>query len=339
MKSVLSWYFILLALPLLALSPSQTGVAKVYLNAPPKANGMDTAFVALVESAQSTVDAAFFSIKVPLLVDALIKAKDKGVQVRVVSESDSANDPMGKPSFKKLEEAGIPVVTDHKKSLLMHDKFCVIDKKTVWTGTPNLSFSMYNDGNDVVVFESVPMAAAFTTEFEEMFVEKKFGKAKKNNTQHDFTIDGRHVECYFSPTDSVRKHILQRLSQAKHSIYFAMFSFTDMQIANAILMKWKGGLKVQGIFDLKSMLSNPKIFNLMKNTGMDVRKDPFQGLLHHKFVVIDPGTADAVVVMGSYNFSKAAEDSNDETSIIIHDPLVADPYVARFQEIYKKSWK
>lgn len=57
--------------------------------------------------------------------------------------------------------------------------------------------------------------------------------------------------------------------------------------------------------------------------------------VHHKFIVIDGDTPDATIYTGSPNFSKAAENSNDENVLEIKgNQTLASNYVAEFMRLY-----
>jgi competence ComEA-like helix-hairpin-helix protein len=56
-------------------------------------------------------------------------------------------------------------------------------------------------------------------------------------------------------------------------------------------------------------------------------------LLHHKFGVIDQ----SVVIMGSHNWSEAANRLNDETLVAIAHPTVAAHYHREFERLYTNA--
>lgn len=327
-----------LALSLLSASAAPRPSARVYYNRPPEANGLDTGLVKAIESADSTLDASYYNINNRTYSDALIAAKKRGVKVRIVAEDESYEDARNGGVYKSLEKAGIPIVLDHA-SHIMHHKFMVVDGERVWTGAGNMSVGgTFSDLNDSMLLESRGLASAFTTEFEEQFVNKRFGTKKTSPGAHEFTISGRRVELYFGPQGNIQEKILNAIAQAKHRIQFAMFSFTDMKIARAMIDKAKQGVKVEGVFDAEQSAGvRAPVFQLMKKAGLAVVKDRFPGKMHHKLVLIDQGTKDATVIAGSFNFSKAANEKNDETTLILHDPKVADQYFVRYQEVWEAS--
>jgi phosphatidylserine/phosphatidylglycerophosphate/cardiolipin synthase-like enzyme len=55
--------------------------------------------------------------------------------------------------------------------------------------------------------------------------------------------------------------------------------------------------------------------------------------MHHKFMVIDG----EIVVTGSYNWSAAAEERNDENLVVIRDRGVAEAFEREFERIWSQS--
>jgi phosphatidylserine/phosphatidylglycerophosphate/cardiolipin synthase-like enzyme len=51
--------------------------------------------------------------------------------------------------------------------------------------------------------------------------------------------------------------------------------------------------------------------------------------MHHKTIIID----DALVITGSYNFTKSAEKSNDENLLMIRSPQLATQALAEYTRV------
>jgi phosphatidylserine/phosphatidylglycerophosphate/cardiolipin synthase-like enzyme len=250
---------------------------------------------------------------------ALIRAHQRGVRVRVVMESDSmdGSDPQA------LIAAGIPILGDRREGL-MHDKFIVIDGSEVWTGSMNFTDSgTYQDNNNLIRIRSVKVAEDYTTEFEEMYVDDKFGPDDGRPTPNPrVTLNG-------TPLDNVANNLLDLLNNASESIYFLAYSFTSDPLAEAIRSRAAEGITVEGVMDSDQIKSNIGTeFDPFRQAGIDVRRDGnTKGLLHHKVIIID----EQIVITGSYNFTNSAETRNDENLIIIYDPFIASQYLAEFQ--------
>jgi phosphatidylserine/phosphatidylglycerophosphate/cardiolipin synthase-like enzyme len=290
--------------------------------------GVDGPLVDAINAARQSVDVAAYSLSLNSVRYALINAFRRGVDVRVVMESEN----MDRTDPQKLISAGIPVIGDRRDGL-MHDKFIVIDRSEVWTGSMNYTDSgAYGDNNNLMRIRSTKIAENYTREFEEMFKEDLFGpdiKAQTPNPQ--VTIDDVNVENYFSPDDGVAQHISDLLNGANKSIYFMAYSFTNDEFGQIIMDKAKTDVVIKGVMEEEQVNSNQGTqYDPFKQAGLDVRIDGNPGLMHHKVFIIDGNT----VILGSYNFSFNAENRNDENVIIIHDEQVARLYLEEFLRVY-----
>jgi len=311
-----SWFELYFTDPLNPLSKEQEG-------------GVDGPIVQAIDRAQVSVDAALYSLSLKSVRDALLRAHKRGVRVRLVMESEN----MDRAVPETLKEAGIPMIGDRRQGL-MHNKFIVIDGQEVWTGSTNLTNSgVYSDNNNLIRIRSKEVAADYSKEFEEMFLEDKFGRDKVAATPFPKVVmpDGTRVEVYFSPDDGVAAAILPLLSSAKESIYFLAYSFTANDLGEAILERAKAGVQVHGVMEKDQVASNRGTeFDPFRQAGLDVRLDGNSGQMHHKVFIIDR----AIVIFGSYNFSASAEEQNDENLLVIYNPQIAAEFLKEFERVY-----
>jgi hypothetical protein len=70
-----------------------------------------------------------------------------------------------------------------------------------------------------------------------------------------------------------------------------------------------------------------------QNVGIPTFVDEIHGLAHNKVMVIDERT----VITGSFNFTKAAEESNAENLLVIRDAELAAKYAKNWQEHLEHS--
>ena len=97
-------------------------------------------------SKAKTIDIAVYSISNQNIVDSIIKAKNNGAKIRVITDRTQAK---GKKSLVgTIKKAGIPVLTN-KKHKIEHNKFAVFDNGYVVSGSYNwtTNASMYNSEN------------------------------------------------------------------------------------------------------------------------------------------------------------------------------------------------
>jgi phosphatidylserine/phosphatidylglycerophosphate/cardiolipin synthase-like enzyme len=298
-------------------------------NAKSLRGGPDSIVAASIDQARLSVDAALYDLNLWSIRDALIHAHNRGVLVRIVTESDNIDG----PEIQALKDAGIDILGDRREGL-MHNKFIIIDRYEVWTGSMNYTLSdSYNNYNNLVKVKSVNFAENFTTEFEEMFQDDLFGPNTRSTTPHPtFQINGLMVEVYFSPDDHVAQQIIRLIQGAKQNISFLAFSFTSDEIADALLERASVGVTVRGVFDQSQVESNiGGEYQRILSKGVDVRILGGKSLLHDKVIIID----NQIVITGSYNFSKNAEINNDENVLIIHNSQLSQQYTDRFLLIYQ----
>jgi phosphatidylserine/phosphatidylglycerophosphate/cardiolipin synthase-like enzyme len=295
--------------------------------------GVDGPLVQAIDAARMSIDLAAYSISLNSVRYALIRARDRGVTVRVVMESTN----MDRSDPQALIEAGIPIVGDNQDGL-MHDKFMVIDRSEVWMGSMNFTDGgAYDDNNNLFRVRSTKMAENYSKEFEEMFVDNRFGENVVAETPHPtLTIDDVQVDTYFSPDDGVLSALVPLLSSAQESIYFLAYSFTSNQLGDIVREKAEAGLTVKGVMDAEQIRSNQGTeYDPFKQAGLTVRMDGNEGLLHHKVFVIDG----KIVAFGSYNFSQSAEERNDENLMIIYSEPIAQQFIQEFERVWKYAPK
>jgi len=296
-----------------------------------KTGGVDAPLVAAIDSARLTVDVAIYSLSLNSIRDALIDAHNRGVQVRMVMESEN----LDRSDPQKIKDAGIPILGDRREGL-MHDKFVVIDNSEVWLGSMNFTDSGgYTDNNNLMRIRSVKMAENYTKEFEEMFVDDKFGPDLVAETPNPrVTIDGTPIDVYFSPDDSVQASFVDLVNNAQQSIYFMAFSFTADEIGDAVRNRARDGVVVAGVMETEQVNSNIGTeFDLFKQAALDVLRDGNDGQMHHKVMIID----ESIVILGSYNFTNSAETKNDETLIVVYSKEIAAQFMAEFQRIHSQA--
>lgn len=294
--------------------------------------GPDAILAAEIDKAHLSVDVAAYSLNLWSIRDALIHAYQRGVVVRMVMESDN----MGNREVQQIEDAGIPIVGDQHEGL-MHNKFVVIDRLVVWTGSMNFTVGgAYKDNNNLVRLHSDKVAQDYTREFEEMFIHHLFGPDTNVNTPYPIvSLDGTTIEVYFSPDDKAEARIEALIQNAKTSINFMAYAFTSNTIGDAIIQKAQAGVSVTGVMDGGQVTTGQgSEYDPFMQAGLDVRLDGNQaGLMHHKVIIIDRG----IVVTGSYNFTASASDTNDENVVIIYNSSIAGKYMEEFQRVYEQA--
>jgi phosphatidylserine/phosphatidylglycerophosphate/cardiolipin synthase-like enzyme len=289
--------------------------------------GMDEVLAASLAGARQSIDIAAYEFNLMPVADALVAAHERGVAVRLVTDSDSTAD----AGVRRLAGAGIPLSED-RRDPLMHNKFIVIDGAQVWTGSMNFTITdAYRNDNNVVWLVSPPLAANYAAEFQEMF-DGQFGPSSPDETPNPrITLDGTTIENYFSSEGEVDSRLIELVGGATRSIDFMAFSFTSEPIYTALLERARAGVPVRGVFEAQQAQGCcPQAYEALRDAGLDVRLDGNIYRQHHKVIILDR----QIVITGSYNFSAAAERSNDENSLVLHNAAIAAEYQAEFDRVW-----
>jgi phosphatidylserine/phosphatidylglycerophosphate/cardiolipin synthase-like enzyme len=279
------------------------------------------------------VDVVAYELDAMPIAEALVEVTQRGVPVRLVTDSDNIDE----AAIDLLESADIPVVEDGR-SAIMHDKFIIIDGRILWVGAMNFTTNdVYCNNNNTVRFDSAELAANYTAEINEMFVDGGFGPRSADATPNRrLTIDGIAIENYFAAEEEVAPILADEIGAAESEILFMAFSFTHEDIGEAILAKAEAGLTVRGVFETTGSETRFSYFGPLSDAGLanlQVRQDGNPRVMHHKVIIVDRET----VVFGSFNFSGAANDDNDENVLVVHDPTFTGYFVEEFERVWGEA--
>ena len=142
------------------------------------------------------------------------------------------------------------------------------------------------------------------------------------------------IAVYFSPGDnSPTAAIVDTLGKAKTSIHVQAYSFTSTPIAEALRDAHRRGIKVQVILDKGQKTERYTSATFLKNAGIPVWIDRKHAIAHNKVMVVD----ESIVVTGSFNFTKAAEERNAENLLVIQDAGLARKYMENWERCRSHS--
>ncbi|OGM18116.1 hypothetical protein A2V61_02685 [Candidatus Woesebacteria bacterium RBG_19FT_COMBO_47_8] len=323
---------------------SSGGYYTAYFTNPPlEANhqGIESSLLALIGGARTSVHGAFFELDLPELVEALLVANSRGVEVELVYDDDQMTDPDREGLLSRLRAAGIPMVPD-ERSAFMHNKFFVIDGAIVWTGSFNFTENASHKNNEnAVVFVVPQIAANYEREFSEMFA-GEFGVTSPSDTPYpEVSLDGVSIHNYFAPEDGVMAKVIAEVRNAESSIDFLAFSFTDVNLAYTMSeLAMEEDLIVRGVFESRQSTGSSvcpylmsRSANIPGNGVIDIRLDGNSATMHEKLIIIDS----RIVIFGSFNFSGNADENNDENLLIVYDPVLAAEFEREFERVYSQG--
>jgi len=284
--------------------PTETGAYEVYMC---QTDNCKDVFVNTINNAQQ-LKCAFYDLTHPDIIEAL--KKHPNLQLLIFEDY--------------YEGLGTPV----SSMGLMHNKFCIIDEKTILTGStnPTINGIEHND-NNLFLIESENLVRNYNDEFEELA-----GSFALRTVRYPFIDhDDFRIENYFCPEDACEQRVVDKIRKAKSKVYFMTFSFTSDPIG-AILIDRENELDIKGVFESRQE-SPYSEYQKMKSVGMNVKLDGNPQTMHHKVFLIDDDT----VIFGSYNPSKNGNIRNDENILIIHNKDIYNKFYQEFERVWALS--
>lgn len=135
----------------------------------------------------------------------------------------------------------------------------------------------------------------------------------------------------FTPPENCTDRINETIREARRSIHVQAYSFTSAPIAKALLQAHKRGVRVEVILDKSNRKDKYSTADFLSNQGIPAFIDDAHAIAHNKVMIIDG----EIVITGSFNFTKAAEERNAENVLLVRDKMLADRYLANW-EIHRK---
>jgi phosphatidylserine/phosphatidylglycerophosphate/cardiolipin synthase-like enzyme len=141
-------------------------------------------------------------------------------------------------------------------------------------------------------------------------------------------VNETEINVCFTPDEDCQGKIVGLISKAHKKIYVQAYSFTNEQIANALIDAHKRKIEVNILLDKGQLNATNSKYNNVKNAGVNTKIDYKPAIAHNKIIIID----DVVVITGSYNFTNAAQERNAENVLFVYNRQLAGKYLANWRK-------
>jgi phosphatidylserine/phosphatidylglycerophosphate/cardiolipin synthase-like enzyme len=121
--------------------------------------------------------------------------------------------------------------------------------------------------------------------------------------------------------------VVREIESTHNTIFVQAYSFTSAPIAKALADARARGVEVAVILDDSQKTEKYSSADFLVHAGIATGIDARHAIAHNKVMILDGRT----VITGSFNFTKAAEESNAENLLIIRDAKIA--------EMYAQNWR
>jgi len=147
-----------------------------------------------------------------------------------------------------------------------------------------------------------------------------------------FSPSFAEIRIFFSPKGGIAEEIIKQIDNAQEYIDIAIYSFTYEPIAKAIVRAEKRGVKIRILMDKSQSGGKYSKYKFLLDNGLAVIQDRHAGIMHNKIAVIDG----RILFTGSYNWSKSAEEKNEENLLEFIDE---EEIIRIYQERLDYLWK
>lgn len=157
--------------------------------------------------------------------------------------------------------------------------------------------------------------------------------------------DGSVRQALFSPDDHLQDVLIDLINKEKTLIHIAVFSFTNGEIANALINAYRRGVDVCVLIDNSGVQDRFNKIGRLRDAGVPVwiykqahTKRILTDKMHNKFVVFGNNLLHKPLVWtGSFNFTKSAVEVNQENVVVLDDRDIIERYNKQFTQLQKRS--
>lgn len=312
----------------------------------------------VTSDATLSIDVFAYDLNEPDVIKAFLQLASEG-RMRIILDNASLHHKPGaaedafEQQFRKAMKGKADILRG-KFGRYAHDKVIIVYKngsaQKVLSGSTNFSVTgMYVNSNHVIVFDNVDVAELYSKVFDEAWtdgVSESFNQSSLAGQEFVFKQKGLPSMCItFSPhpAEFVQKNLAdmaKRITNSASSVLFAVmdvtngggdvlkalqqihknqkiFSYGITDAAGTNISLYKPGV-TDGILVVGKPGTTllPPPFDQEKNIGLGHQ-------IHHKFIVCDFNTPNAIVWCGSSNLAQGGEQQNGDNLIHIKDTDIA----------------
>ncbi len=276
-----------------------------------------------IDSAKTSMKIKMFVFSDPDLINAVIAAKKRGVNVQVMlNPARRSGEEENSETRKLLEAVGIEVKDSNPEFGLTHEKSMVIDEEVAFIKSLNWATK------NLTVTRDYAITTSHKHEVDEVI---SCFTADWDRTTFD---PGEHANMIWCKGNG-RERIARFIDEAKHTLFVQNERYQDSVIIERLVRAAVRGVKVHIMARPPHALKKDKLvegvggLRIMDDVGIKVHT--LRHLkLHGKMLIADGSRA----IVGSINLAPGSFDDRRELAIEVHDEEI----VERLQQIAHEDW-
>src|SRR5215472_6506507 len=277
-----------------------------------------------INAAKKSLRVKMFVFSDPALVNAVTRARTRGVDVRVMlNKARRSGEEDNRATAKKLRAVKIEVIDTNPEFDVTHEKSMVVDDETAFIQSLNWASKNLTETRDyAVVSTHGPEVKEIIDCFEADWARKPF------QVDNDTLL----IWCNGNGRDRIARFI----DGAKHTLFVQNERYQDAVIIERLVRARERGVKVHVMARPPHKLKKEKLIEgvgglrIMDDVGIQVHKLKHLKL-HGKMLLADASRA----IIGSINLAPGSFDSRRELAIEVHKAEL----VERLHKIAHHDWK
>ena len=276
-----------------------------------------------IAGAQRSIRIKMFLFSDPSLIDAVIAAQHRGVDVRIMlnperRDGEKEND----DSRRKLTDSGVHVIDSNPEFDVTHEKSMVIDDATAFVQSLNWETKNITTTRDYAIV---------TTHRHEVEEVARCFDADWGRTKFDSGDQSHLIWC----VGNGRQRLGKLIDSSKHSLWLQNERYQDPTIIEHLVRAYARGVKINIMARPPHKLKKQKLvegvsgLRTLQDLGVKIHKLRHIKL-HAKLILAD----DARAIIGSINLAPGSFDSRRELAIEVDDPHI----IHRIKKTLEHDW-
>jgi cardiolipin synthase A/B len=286
-----------------------------------------------INGAESSIRMIMFHLTNPAVVDALVAAAGRGVDVEMILDNGNLSSHTPKSITEPLAKAGIKVIPSSTGFRITHVKSLVIDNTKALIMSLNLTMTFTDTRDYAVVTTDTGVIAEFLKVFDADVVNAQNGTATTPALSSPYLA--------WSPVNS-ESRLSDFVNSAKKTLVATSENLGDPDIQKAMIAAAKRGVNVRVIAPLCDqnvvpLLDLPYLAALAAG-GVEARAMPTPSsaevpYMHAKMMIADGSSA----FVGSVNFSSASTTDARELGIFFKDAAAIAMVSGEFEQDWSNA--
>ena len=276
-----------------------------------------------IAQARKSIRVKMFLFSDPSLLQAIIAAQHRGVDVRIMLNPERRDgEKENRDARKTLTDAGVHVIDSNPNFDLTHEKSMVIDDETAFVQSLNW------ETRNLTVTRDYAVVTSHKHEVEEV---AQCFDADWNRTSFHAGGDSHLIWCI----GNGRQRIGQFIDESKHSLWLQNERYQDPVIIEHLIRAHSRGVKIHVMARPPDKLKKAKLaegvsgLRSLHDVGVKIHKLKHIKL-HAKLLMAD----DKLAIVGSINLAPGSFDSRRELAIQVRD----EPIIRRIYKTLQEDW-